>query len=258
MKKIILAAAILMVSCTLAAQVRQLKKVMELTMPGDLGSNGASVVYHPLQKKYYAAFAGNADYPLAAFDLKGKLFAEATVGFDARGMWYNSKTKTIQANGYNDFGWTNFSINKIGKPTGNEVFIAGLNQPNEQSVGIFNDKLQAVYFLKDMSLVQYDVKGNEVKTIQLYPKIVAEDSITDELPDYYNRTPVYTGLLKGEVGLLNNDAQTIELFNIATGKPSSTWQLPADIPNNAVFNIAYANGILWLFDKDKRTWLGYK
>lgn len=258
MKKYVLIAALLMVAGSLSAQSRNLKKVIELAMPGDLGSNGASVVYHPIQKKYYAAFAGNADYPLAVFDLKGKLLNDTAVGFDARGMWYNSKTKTIQANGYNDFGWTNFKLNKKGFPTGNDVFISGLNQPNEQSVGLFNDNLQAVYFLKDMSLVQYDTKGTEGKTIQLYPKIVAEDSMTDELPEYYNLTPIYTGLLKGEIGLLNNTDQTIELYNIATGKPTSKWQLPTDIPDNSIFNIAYANGIVWLFDKSRRTWLGYK
>jgi hypothetical protein len=258
MKKYILIAALLIAGGSLTAQSRTLKKIIELAMPGDLGSNGASVVYHPIQKKYYCAFAGNADYPLAVFDLKGKLITDTAVGFDARGMWYNSKKNTIQANGYNDFGWTNFIINKKGFPTGNEVFIAGLNQPTEQSVGIFNDKLQAVYFLKDISIVQYDLKGTEVKTIQLYPKIVAEENMGDGLPEDYNQTAIYTGLMKGEIGLLNNTDQTIELYNIATGKPTSKWQLPADAPNNTMFNFAYANGIVWLFDKGSRTWLGYK
>ena len=61
MKKYLIIAVLLMTAGTLSAQSRTLKKVIALAMPGDMGSNGASVVYHPLQKKYYCAFAGNAD-----------------------------------------------------------------------------------------------------------------------------------------------------------------------------------------------------
>jgi hypothetical protein len=260
MKKIILSALMLAVTLTLSAQNRTLKKVIEFSMPGENGSNGAAVVYHPLQKKYYAAMAGNADYPLSAFDLKGTLLTneDITTGFDVRGMWYNSKTKTIQANGYNDFGWTNFKLDAKGSPTGNEVFVEGLKQPTEQSVGTFNDKQQKVYFLKDISIVQYDLKGNEEKTFPLNPKIVADDAMGEGLPSDYNGTAIYTGIVKGEIGLLNNTDKTIELYNLATGKPTFKWKLPEDVPDNSLFNFAYSNGIVWLFDKDLRTWFGYK
>lgn len=260
MKKYFLAAMLLAITIDAAAQTRTLKKVLELAMPGDLGSNGAGVVYHPVQKKYYCAFAGNSDYPLAAFDLKGKLLTDAaiTAGFDVRGMWYNSKTKTIQANGYNDFGWTNFKIDKQGTPTGNEVFIAGMNQPDAQSVGLFNDKLQRLYFLKNISIVKYDLTGKELDSTQLFPKIVGDEEMGNGLPGDYNATAIYTGILKGEIGLLNNTDKKIELFNLATGKPTTTWQLPDDAPDNSIFNFAYSNGIVWLFDKESRTWYGYK
>jgi len=260
MKKYFFVAMLLALAINTSAQTRTLKKVLELAMPGDLGTRGASVVYHPVQKKYYCAFAGNSDYPLAAFDLKGKLLtdAELKTGFDVRGMWYNSKTKTIQANGYNDFGWTNFKIDAKGVPTGNEVFVAGMNQPDVQSVGLFNDKLQTVYFLNNIAIVKYDLKGQQLDSVQLFPKMVGDEQMGDGLPEDYNRTAIYTGILKGEIGLLNNTDKKIELFNLATGKPATTWQLPDDIPQNPVFNFAYSNGIVWLFDIEARTWYGYK
>jgi hypothetical protein len=258
MKKIFLLATLFALTTTAIAQNRSLKKVISFVMPEEGGSNGASVVYHPVLKKYYAAMAGNASYPFAVFDVKGKLITSIEAGFDVRGMWYNSKTKTIQANGYNDFGWTNFILDVKGKPTGNKIFVEGLMQPNDQSVGLFNDKLQKMYFLNDMAIIEYDLKGNEVKTFQLFPNIVATDSAETGLPEYYNRTPIFTGIIKSEIGLLNNTGKTIELYNLATGKPSFKWQLPADIPDNAQFNIAYTNSIVWLFNKETRTWLGYK
>jgi len=236
MKQFFLSAMVLAFACTVSAQNRTLKQVIEFSMPGENGSNGASLVYHPLQKKYYAAMAGNADYPLSAFDLKGTLLTneDVTTGFDVRGMWYNSKTKTIQANGYNDFGWTNFKLDAKGNPTGNEVFVEGLKQPTEQSVGVFNDKQQKVYFLKDISIVQYDLKGNEEKTFPLNPKIVADDEMGEGLPSDYNGSAIYTGIVKGEIGLLNNTDKTIELYNLATGKPTFKWKLPDGIPDNSL------------------------
>ena len=261
MKKLLLFVMLFSVAVTTNAQNRSLKQVIEFSMPGDFGSNGASVVYHPLQKKYYASMAGNADFPFSVFDLKGTLLTneDVTAGFDVRGMWYNSKTKTIQSNGYNDFGWTNFKLDAKGTPTGNTIFIEGLKQPTEQSVGVFNDKQQKVYFLKDISIAEYDLKGNEIKTYPLYPKVAADPEMEEEgLPSDYNKTAIYTGIVKGEIGLLNNTDKTIELYNIATGKPTFKWKLPDGIPDNSLFNFAYSNGIVWLFDKELRTWFGYK
>ena len=63
------------VSKTPAKEI-QLKKVLTLAMPGEDGSNGASVAWHPLLKLYYAAMAGNAIYNLGVFDAKGKLVVD--------------------------------------------------------------------------------------------------------------------------------------------------------------------------------------
>jgi len=143
-------------------------------------------------------------------------------------------------------------------PAGNEVFISGQHQPDIQSVGLFNDKLQKVYFLNNTALVKYDIKGQQLDSIQLFPKMVGDEEMGDGLSEDYNHTAIYTGILKAEIGLLNNTDKKIELFNLATGKPAATWQLPDDIPENTIFNFAYSNGIVWLFDKEARTWYGYK
>jgi hypothetical protein len=260
MKKLFLSTIVFAFAFSLNGQNRILKQFIEFSMPGENGSNGASVVYHPVQKKYYASMAGNANFPFSVFDLKGTLLTneDITAGFDVRGMWYNNKTKTIQANGYNDFGWTNFKLDAAGNPTSNEVFIEGLKQPTEQSVGVFNNKLQQVYFLNELSITQYDLKGNEVKVFPLYPKNVLDDEVEKTLPSDYNHTAIYTAVVKGEIGLLNNTDKTIELYNLATGKPTFKWKLPDGIPDNSLFNFAYSNDIVWLFDKALRTWIGYK
>ena len=53
-------------------------------MPEGDGNNGASVAWHPQQKKYYASFAGNATYPLAVFSENGKRLSanDLAAGFE--------------------------------------------------------------------------------------------------------------------------------------------------------------------------------
>src|SRR5258705_5019326 len=77
MKKIFFS-LFLMLPFLLEAQVEKtLKRTIELKMPGQVfkskstgedsipGTRGGAVVWHPVQKKYYAAFVGNERYPLA-------------------------------------------------------------------------------------------------------------------------------------------------------------------------------------------------
>jgi len=118
---------------------------------GDFGANGAGVAWNPLAKRYYAAMAGNAKYPLSVFDATGKLLSppEQEAKFDIRGLWYNTDTKTLQANGYNDFGWAEYLMNTKGFPTGANVLHEGMNQPTTQSAGTFDGKDKVVLFFNE-------------------------------------------------------------------------------------------------------------
>ena len=60
MRKVLSATLMFVLSLNLLAQnTKDLKKVMELQIYGEGGANGACVAWHPAQKKYYAAMAGN-------------------------------------------------------------------------------------------------------------------------------------------------------------------------------------------------------
>src|SRR5262245_58419425 len=83
-----------------STQTVTLKKVMSLTMArtadDDMpGTRGASIAWHPLQKKYYAAMAGNIAYPLCIFDVKGQRISpdSQSCNMDVRGLWYNAVKK---------------------------------------------------------------------------------------------------------------------------------------------------------------------
>lgn len=273
---VLLLLAGLMTGLQSQAQNKSLKKVMELVMPDGEGSNGASVAFDPVAKRYYAAFAGNAVYPLAVFDLKGKRLSkdDLETQADVRGLWYNPVTKKICGNAYDEGGWFYYTNDKAGMPTTMKVYHEGLNQPGAQSVGLYDGKNKRVLFLHNGALEAYSEKdATNTATIKLYPgktgagakkdtNMGDADAGADEETlnsDTYNpTTAIYTGIPGKEIGLLNNAEKRVELYNIQTGYMTGKWDLPEESPNNASFNFSYANGIVWMFDKDARVWLGYK
>jgi hypothetical protein len=266
--------AFLFVACfapvfNFAQKTQELTKVLELQMPEGSGANGSSVIWHAEVQKYYAVFAGNLEFPLAVFDNKGErlsdddLFAQ----LDIRGMWYNTKCKKIQGNGYSNSGWINYELDENAIPQTTSVQVEGMRQPAKQSVGTYNAENGKVYFLKGNMILAYKDNGDELgKEVTLFAgKTDEKDTKVDEsqdpylLPSTYNSTTVvYTGKANAELGLYNTENQTIELYDIKTGLMTEKLKLPEDAPKETVFNLAYANDTVWLFNKVKRQWVGYK
>jgi hypothetical protein len=256
-------------SFLLAQPAKPLKQVIKLQMPEVGGSNGASVVWHPIQKKYYAAMAGNATYPIAVFDGKGKMISGDTLLtlFDVRGLWYNINTKGIEGNAYDNGGWFAYKLNAKGMPDEIKQLKEGMNQPNEHSVGSYDDKTKKIYFLNEDSIWTYNaVSGNEeIKTkINFGVKASAKPAQKEEtdsedsfLQEDYNTTAVFTGIAGAEFGVMNVVSLQVELYN-KQGYLVRTFKLPDEAPAVNRFNFAYANGIWWLFNKDDRAWYGYR
>ena len=256
-----------------AQVVKTLKKTIEFTMPGTVddsmpGTRGGAVVWHPIQKKYYAAFAGNEGYPLAVFNVTGKRLSgdKQTAMVDTRGLWYNPKLKKICGNGYSDIGWFSHKLDAKGIPTESEIYAAGMNQPGEQCIGVFNASSNNVYFLSGQKIYVYNAESmqEEDSTIRLYPGISKKEDneLEDEgetlSEDYSYNVLIYTGIPKAEFGLLNVVEKQVELYNRKTGLMTQKLKLPADLPTWPMFNFSYTNGIYWAFDQDTRIWTGYK
>jgi hypothetical protein len=269
MKKTFLFLVILVAfsATTVTAQTKRiLKKTLELVMPGTEGANGAGVAWHPVQKKYYAAFAGNTTFPLAVFNAQGQLLSsdEQTTLFDIRGIWYNGSKQAIQMNGYKGEGWAEYVMDSKGFPKEIKMINTKESQPDAQSVGAFSAKDKAVYFFtKDGNLEKYGIAdGMYMDNITLYlgktkdDKDEADNSLIIE--DYNGSTVIYTGIPGAEIVLYDRLDNMFELYNVKDGTLTGTLTLPDDSPMPEFLNLSYANGIYWLFDKDARTWKGYK
>lgn len=253
-----------------------LTKVLELTIDTKGGANGACVAWHPGQKKYYAAMAGNETFQMAVFNENGKLLSDTglTTLIDVRGLWYNPNTKTLQANGYSETGWGEYELGSKGIPTKVNTLFTGLHQPGEQSVGAYDYKKNGVIFfnLADVTIDYYNFQNAMVDSshyIYLGCRSFEEADVyydaemdyyywEDVIYDYNENAVIYTGIPGSEIGLLNTAAYTIELYNQETGFMTQSLQLPEGTLTAYSLNFSYSNGIYWLFDTEFRKWVGYK
>jgi hypothetical protein len=263
---------ILFAGASLHAQNGILAKVLELNMPktadnGANGTRGASVCWNPVNKKYYAAFAGNMSYPLGIFSAAGKLLSDSdqTTLVDMRGLWYNPGTNKISGNTYNDIGWFSYVLNSNGIPTDFTIDFKGMNQPGEQSVGAYDPLLKSICFLDKGRFSFYDIATATPGNFQAIhwgrkkmqgPGENEDENMENE--DYNTTTVVYTGIKNAELGVLNTKLRRIELYDHNTGYLQQSLVLPDEAPLQPLFNFAFANGIYWLFDIENRKWIGYK
>jgi hypothetical protein len=241
--------------------------VLTLPIDRDGGANAAGVAWHPLQKKYYAAQAGNESFPMIVFDAKGKKLSseEQETFFDVRGFWYNPNTKTLQANGYDNGGWGEYTLDAKGMPKTIKKMDTDPSKPDAQSVGAYDSKKNVVYYLDftAVTLERHKMKdGVADGNVPLHLGAKTRDDIIeaqDDIKTNYNENAIiYTGIANSEIGLLNYNAKQIELYSIATGLLTKILKLPEDAPAEGSLNFSYCNGIYWLNDKTARVWHGYK
>ncbi len=228
---------------------KTLKEVLRLVMPGKTGFNGASVVWHKKLQLYYAAFAGNETYPLVLFYSSGKQVLEFETGFDVRGLWYDSDLDKLCGNAYNGNGLYFYKLTPNGSIDKIETISKVSKTPNVQS--------SAAYYPDKKKILYYD-DGNvnfcDAKTSQTDYSIHLSISANSV---YNKSTLIYTGLKQAEIGLLNTTKSQVELYNAENGELKALWHLPKNAPVKDLLNIAYANGIVWLFDTESRSWIGY-
>ena len=172
----------------------------------------------------------------------------------------------ICGNGYSDIGWFSHKLDAKGIPVESEIYAAGMNQPGEQSIGVFNEKSTLVCFLYGQNIYVYnaDAMQEEDSTIRLYPGITKAEEIDKDddgetlKEDYSSNVLIYTGIPKAEFGLLNVYETQVELYNKKTGLMTQKLKLPAEVVTYGAFNFSYANGTYWAFNMDTRIWTGYK
>ena len=228
-------------------------KTLTLQLKGTEGKNGNAVVYNPDKDLYYATIAGNADYPLETFSENGENLYQGETGIDVRGVWYNSKTKNLEANCYDAIGYYVIKTDSRGYAgTGTEEILPGRNQPSANACGNIDRKANQVLFYHSGSIVGYERETGQKSDMSIYLNLPTKI-------DNINTTAfIYTGKKKMEIGLLNFEHKEVYLFNIKSGEHTATVKLPIESITHNRFRFGYANGYIFLFDVEARKWTGYQ
>ena len=214
------------------------------------GTNASAVTWNPDKKVYYSVIAGNASFPLETFDEFGEQINSNEAGVDARGLWYNLKTKQLEGNGQAETGIFTIGFDNSGERKSVKILLEGKNQPENQSVGAFDSKKQIIYYYSDGKIYSYLRKNGKQKSSL---------NITNSQIDIGNinaTTVIFTGIKNQELGLLDYNSQKVYLFNLK-GKHNATINLPENALTNDAFRFSFANNYVWLYDIDTRTWTGY-
>ena len=230
-------------------------KTLELKFELTNGNNGMAVVYNPEKKMYYAVSGGNEAYPLEVFDNKGERVAGNSANADFRGLWWNAELKRLEGNTYRRKGdptVISLVIDDKGYFNGENIVITSENiQPNIQAVGAYDFINKHIVFYSYGKV--YKVKRSSLEKI---------GNIKLELPvDQDNISPysiIYTGFPKKDVGVFDHENKKVYLFDSNTGKHTFTVNLPSESKTYNTFNFSYANGYIWLYNKDTRIWTGHK
>lgn len=273
MKKILFLVVVLICfhSHVFSQTTRQLRKQVELKMPMGSGENGGTVAVSLKTRNLYATVVGNKTYAMAFFNGVGQLVSPPDLSLlaDIRGLWYNPVLKTFQANTFGTGGWVNYVLDDAGIPYDVKPLFSGQLQPAVNSIAAYNQRENVVYFLKGSVVVSYDVStGKQVVektyplktgyTKKVLPPVKYKIDSTQTLSKYNSTTIIYTGVTNAEFGLLNIETKEIELYSKQDGLLYQKLKLPPEALVKDKFNFAFANNIYFLYEKGKRTWVGYR
>lgn len=227
-----------------------LKIAGQLQMPGSSGSNGCCVIHLAHRKQYAAAFAGNQMFPMAFFndkDFQLRSDEDRVTEIDMRTMYV--RNRKIYGVPYGGDGIYNLPEADGEAP---QIVTSDLGLPFN-STGAYNDIAEELLFLEEGRVFYLNLK----KTNNNLKEEDWEDIVND------GNHNITTLIVKAEkkktlIGFLNIANNRVEWYNQKSKKKEEEWLLPKDLLLNNLFNFSYANGIVWIFDKAARTWLGFK
>ena len=222
------------------------------TFTGYEGTNACAVVWIPEKSMYVTTIAGNTEYPIEGFSSSGNNLFTTAVGFDCRGLWYDPATKNLEGNGAGEEGWFRIPMgeNSVGKP---EIIISGQLQPDFQSVGVYNySKKQVAFLSADLSsIVSYShKKPSKTKTIALKWEGTPTGNIN---PFAFG----FTGV-SGYEYVCYDWVNASLIFFDRKGNQIAKVAIPTNAPLSDTFCFSFTNNRAFFYDKDSRTWTGYK
>jgi hypothetical protein len=244
MIKFLTTVACLLVTAAIAQPKTPTGVNMSLELQSTEGTNGCAVAWNPKLKLYYTIIAGNVSFPIDVFDERGTWKKSTKTGVDNRGMWFNTKSGKLNGRAYNG-QLVEWDMNNAGIPDNTSVVV----ETGEDGQNIATSGKGVIYQYQNGAIAKFSAKGKKTGTINLPTDFNAEEHNAYSMG--------FTGVKRYEFVLLNLGSTSLEFFDLK-GKRTATIALPGDVPYAESFRFSFANNHAWLYDADKRVWLGYK
>ena len=229
---------------------------ISLQIVSENGTNALGVTYDETSNRYYTAFAGNKIYPLEAFTANGEFIFTTELGIDARGFWFNSKSKCLEGLGYENMNKYSIPVNTLsGNATSAQLTIAETNSYGleAQQVGVKCGKKE-IMFVQNGSAYFFKKPLSKGKIVSL--KLNSSSDVLNQI------SPIYTGVKGKEIGLFNAEEMSVEFYSASNGAYSGKVRLDYSACSDEIdspysFRFAYANNKVWVYDTYSRSWLGF-
>ncbi|MFM2377373.1 MAG: hypothetical protein RLZZ165_2470 [Bacteroidota bacterium] len=216
------------------------------------GTNASAVAFIPGPKVFITVIAGNASFPMEVFDMSGSTIHIREAGLDLRGIWYNPKSNTLEANAYGESGWFSRELNSEGLPIGDWKCIKeGMHQPEEQSVLSYDPTVRKLITIQDETFFLFSRKNGKGKP--------AHQHGTPGDTDWYINPYVaaYTGNDAYPIAVLELNGDQILYFDL-NGKYQGATQIEGGLPEIDGFRFSFAGNMAWIYDESVRTWTAYR
>jgi len=225
------------------------KADITLSFQNEDGTNASAVAWNPDNNMYYSVIAGNETFPLETFSASGELIYSNTASVDSRGLWYNPKSKKIEGNGPDTYGYFSHSISSNGQLDPATFYVEGQNQPEFNSVGALDSKKKKICFYSSGSVYFYSQSNGKAAGSVTLKDIPSLETIN-------STTVIFTGRKGEELGILDYGSNNVYLFDLK-GNFKAIVTLPTDAVTHDVFRFSFANSKIWLYDENSRSWTGY-
>jgi hypothetical protein len=212
------------------------------------------IAFNPIKNLYYASSGGGGCNNMTTYTTTGGApLTSTSVCYDARGLWWNTNTNTLEGNSYNSAGIYTVTLNGVtGYPTGGAgggaYFPANNLQPSTQHGGQYDPTTNQVIYRNNLTIVKYN---------RTTSALVSTTPITG-LPAGFGSLSVYgfyIGTPGAEYAIYDYTNKRAYLINYTTGAYVSTVQFPLTAGNANFYELSYSNGMFWIHNGS--VWIGY-
>ncbi|HRZ42244.1 MAG TPA: hypothetical protein P5228_06030 [Bacteroidales bacterium] len=231
------------------------KAELQLKMPAGEGTNSCSVAWNPDDEKYYSAMVGNESYPLEVFDAKGKHLQTTATGADIRGLWYSPRVNWLEANLYDYQNVIAYELDSAGLLTEEfpEEVAFELEVYEPQAALAYNTETNELLWFEASSMTIYFIdRDYDLTSRYIDLKVPVGDTALNPY------CVGYTGVKGYEYAILNHLQKKVYLISDETEAVTATITLPAKAVVPETFGFCFANGRIWLFNNETRTWTAFK